>query len=199
MRTAFSPRVDAALALAARAHRTQLRKGTDTPYIVHPVGVALILDRHGLDEDLVVAGLLHDTVEDTGLELEAIRAGFGDDVAALVDAMTERKLDHGAERPWRERKEEAIAHFATADARLAALKGADLLHNLQCTLADLKLHGSAVWARFNAGKDEWLWYYSEMASRVAARLGDHPLARELAAVLDEIARTDAASAGATSG
>ena len=84
MDQAFSPRVDAALALAARAHRTQVRKGTDVPYIVHPVQVGILLLRHGFDEDLVVAGILHDTIEDTDLELGTIRAMFGDGVAARI-------------------------------------------------------------------------------------------------------------------
>src|SRR5262245_27255581 len=142
MATGFSPRVDAALVLAARAHRTQVRKGTDIPYIVHPVQVALILMRHGFDEDLVVAGVLHDTVEDTDIEPDEIRSRFGDGVAALVSAVSEAKLDEGgARRPWRVRKEEQVAHLGQGDARVAALKAADSLHNLHSTLADLKVSG----------------------------------------------------------
>src|SRR5262245_24388558 len=85
----FSPRYDAALALAARAHRSQLRKGTDLPYIAHPVHVSLILIRHGFGEDLAIAGLLHDVVEDTDVPLYRIAAEFGDEVAGLVAAVSE--------------------------------------------------------------------------------------------------------------
>jgi (p)ppGpp synthase/HD superfamily hydrolase len=188
MQTGFSPRVDAALILAARAHRTQVRKGTDIPYIVHPVQVALILLRHGFDEDLVVAGVLHDTVEDTDVEAEDIRSRFGAEVAALVAAVSEAKVDgDGARRPWRTRKAEQVAHLERADARVAALKAADALHNLQSTLADLKTVGAAVFQRFNAPPEDWLWYYGTVARLVGERLGDHALARELEAVMAEIA------------
>jgi len=186
MTTGFSFRVDSALAMAARAHRTQVRKGTDIPYIVHPVSVAWILDRYGFDEDLVIAAMLHDTVEDTDLELATIRASFGDEVAALVDAVSEQKLEGGEKRPWRVRKAEALAHLATADPRVAALKAADLLHNLYSTVSELRAVGDAIWARFNAPAADWVWYHREMAKQIALRLGDHPLARELEGVVADL-------------
>jgi (p)ppGpp synthase/HD superfamily hydrolase len=96
----FSARYDAALTLAAIAHRDQVRKGTDIPYIAHPFHVSLILIRHGFGEDLAVAGLLHDVVEDTDVPLERIAAEFGDDVARLIAAVSETKTAEGAELPW---------------------------------------------------------------------------------------------------
>src|SRR5438874_1580318 len=97
---AFSARYDAALVLAARAHRDQLRKGTDIPYIAHPTHVSVILIRHGFGEDLAIAGLLHDVVEDCGVPLNRIAADFGDEVARLVEAVSETKSADGAELPW---------------------------------------------------------------------------------------------------
>jgi (p)ppGpp synthase/HD superfamily hydrolase len=177
----FSPRVDAALALAAAAHRTQVRKGTDVPYIVHPVHVAMILFAHGYDEDLAIAGILHDVVEDCGVPLERIGAEFGAGVAALVAAVSEIKTeDAGERRPWRVRKDEQLRHLARGDARTAALKAADALHNCSCTLADLRLHGPAAWDRFNAGAQDSVWYYREVARLVRSHLGDHALALERA-------------------
>jgi (p)ppGpp synthase/HD superfamily hydrolase len=189
--TGIRPRIDAALAMSARAHRAQVRKGTDVPYIVHPVGVAWILERHGFDEDLIVAALLHDTVEDTGMELAEIRAAFGAEVAALVDALTEKKLENGEKRPWRIRKAESLAHLARADGRVAALKAADLLHNLRSTLGELATCGPSVWQRFNAPATDWIAYHREMAARIVAMLGDHPLARELTAAVDELVAVSA--------
>ncbi len=193
MDTGFSPRIDAALVLAARAHRTQVRKGTDIPYIVHPVQVAMILMRHGFDEDLVIAGVLHDTVEDTDVRADDIRAAFGDGVAALVTAVSETKQDEsGARRPWRTRKAEQIAHLEHGDSRVAALKAADSLHNLQSTLADLRATGDAIWRRFNASAEDWMWYHRAIADLVGERLGsEHALARELQVVLGEIAALSA--------
>jgi (p)ppGpp synthase/HD superfamily hydrolase len=186
MRTAFSSRYDAALTFAALAHHGQVRKGTQVPYLVHPVQVSRILGRHGFDEDLQIAGLLHDTVEDTGIGLLELEAAFGPEVARLVDAVTEVKTDGDERRPWRTRKEEQLAHLASADARVAALKAADSLHNSSTTLVDLRLHGPSIWERFNASAAESLWYYGEVATLVASRLGDHPLALELRATVDEM-------------
>jgi (p)ppGpp synthase/HD superfamily hydrolase len=188
MTAAFSPRLDAALAFAARAHRSQVRKGTDVPYIVHPVQVSLILLRHGFDEDLAIAGVLHDTIEDCGASPDAIAAQFGDGVADLVLAVSETKQEGGQRRPWRARKEEQLAHLAAASARVAALKAADALHNAASTVADLHAHGPRAWARFNAGAEESLWYYREVARLCGERLGEHALAGELAAIVDEMAR-----------
>jgi (p)ppGpp synthase/HD superfamily hydrolase len=186
---AFSPRLDAALAFSARAHRTQVRKGSDVPYIIHPVHVAMILVAHGFDEDLAIAGLLHDTVEDCGVSLDEIAAAFGADVASLVDSVSEQKTDDGGgRRPWRVRKQGQLDHLAKADARSAALKGADALHNASSTLADLRAHGPAVWQRFNASREDSLWYYGEVARLVHERLGDHSLARELLDTVDAMAR-----------
>jgi (p)ppGpp synthase/HD superfamily hydrolase len=191
----FSPRLDAALVFAARAHREQVRKGSDIPYIIHPVQVSLILLRHGFDEDLAIAGLLHDTVEDTDASLADIAAAFGDEVRDHVAAVTEEKTDDGGERrPWRTRKQEQLDHLARAGARVAALKAADALHNSASTLADLRRAGREVWNRFNAPVEDSLWYYGQVAALVVVHLGDHALARELRETVEEMARLSAPAA-----
>jgi (p)ppGpp synthase/HD superfamily hydrolase len=191
MTIGYSASIYEALSLAARAHRDQLRKGTDVPYIVHPVQVAMILLAHGFEEDVAIAGLLHDTVEDCDVTLDDIRARFGDGVAALVDGVTEKKSDASAKkRPWRVRKEEQLAHLAHADRPTAALKAADALHNASCTLADVRAGGADVWKRFNAAPADSIWYYQEVARLVADRLGQaHALARELATTVAALAAT----------
>ena len=90
---AYSPRFNQALALAARAHREQLRKGSDTPYIQHPVCVAFILQRHGFPEELIIAALLHDVVEDCAVALADLEHRFGAEVARLVAAVSEQKTE----------------------------------------------------------------------------------------------------------
>jgi (p)ppGpp synthase/HD superfamily hydrolase len=188
---AFSPRFDAALSFAAVAHHGQIRKGSGTPgvpYIIHPMHVATILLRHGFGEDVVIAGLLHDTVEDCEVELATIAQVFGPGVARLVDAVTEKKLDGGLRRPWRVRKQEQIAHLEAASAEVAALKAADALHNASSTLADLDQHGAQVWGRFNAGAAETVWYYGEILRACTRWLGaENPLVRELDAAVARLA------------
>src|SRR4029079_3400739 len=185
---AFSSRYDAALALAARAHRDQLRKGTDLPYIAHPVHVSIILLRHGFGEDLAIAGLLHDVVEDTDTSLALIAAEFGDQVARLVEAVSETKSAAGAELPWEQRKAEKLAHLQAAGPDVAALKAADAIHNLRSIIADLNSAGPAVWQRFKRGPGPTLGYYNAILDPVREKLGAHPIVAELEAALAELAR-----------
>ena len=183
---AFSSRYDAALALAARAHRNQLRKGTDLPYIAHPVHVSIILIRHGFGEDLAIAGLLHDVVEDTDTSLDLIAAEFGADVARLVEAVSETKSADGAELPWEQRKAEKLAHLVAAGPDVAALKAADAIHNLRSIIADLQSVGPALWDRFKRGPGPTLGYYQAILDPVRAKLGAHPIVAELADAVAEL-------------
>jgi (p)ppGpp synthase/HD superfamily hydrolase len=185
---AFSARYDAALALAARAHRDQLRKGTDLPYIAHPVHVSIILIRHGFGEDLVIAGLLHDVVEDTNTSLDLIADAFGADVARLVEAVSETKSADGAELPWEQRKAEKLAHLQAAGPDVAALKAADAIHNLRSIIADLQRVGPTVWERFKRGSGPTLGYYYAILEPVRTKLGTHPIVAELDDAVAELAR-----------
>jgi (p)ppGpp synthase/HD superfamily hydrolase len=192
----FSVRFDEALAFAACAHRSQVRKGTPdpgVPYIVHPMHVATILRDHGFDEDLCIAGLLHDTVEDCDASPEAIADQFGDGVATLVRAVTEVKTSSsGEKRPWRDRKLEQLDHLKRGGPRVAALKCADALHNAAATALDVERNGSAVWKRFNAGPADTVWYYSQIVALSGDALGaEHSLVRELAGVVDRLAAATA--------
>src|SRR6476619_5587029 len=92
-------------AFSAHASKNQERKGTDFPYVSHPIRVAEILARFGYDEDLVVAGFLHDTTEDAGISTEEMTSRFGERVAALVAAASEPDKS----LPWKTRREHALA------------------------------------------------------------------------------------------
>ena len=176
-----------ALRLAARAHRTQVRKGTDLPYIAHPVHVSAILQRYGFPREAVIAGLLHDVVEDQDVTVDEIRAQFGAQVAEIVDALSERRSDgRGEVRPWEIRKAEAVEKIRRASVCSAAVKAADVLHNAQSILYDLRQEGPGVWQRFTRGPEELLGYYGRIADLVQAKLGNHPLVQELLAALGEL-------------
>lgn len=185
---AFSLRYDAALALAARAHRNQLRKGTDLPYFAHPVHVSVLLIRHGFGEELAIAGLLHDVVEDCDVPIETIAAAFGCEVARLVAAVSETKAADGAELPWEQRKAEKLAHLRAAGPDVAALKAADAIHNIQSIIRDLGASGPALWARFKRGPGPTLGYYRDIRDGVSAKLGNHPIAAELVAAVADLER-----------
>jgi (p)ppGpp synthase/HD superfamily hydrolase len=185
----YSERYERALRLATTAHAGQKRKGTTIAYVTHPLHVARILERNGFGEELVVAGLLHDVVEDCGVSLEHIRSEFGDEVAGLVDAVTEKKREDGCERSWEERKREALEHLEEASVDAVALKAADALHNARTIEEDLRAHGHEVWQRFRRGARESLWYYGELATLACRRLGQHGLATELQQAVADLART----------
>jgi (p)ppGpp synthase/HD superfamily hydrolase len=91
--------VNRAIEFAAKAHRHQVRKGTDTPYITHPYAIGLMLTRAGFDPEVVAAGLLHDTVEDTDVTPEDILEEFGERVASIVEGASEP--NRGARHPTR--------------------------------------------------------------------------------------------------
>jgi guanosine-3',5'-bis(diphosphate) 3'-pyrophosphohydrolase len=180
-----------ALRLAALGHRDQVRKGSGIPYIEHPMAVALILDRAGFDESVVIAGLLHDLVEDTEVTLEQIREGFGDRVAELVAYCSEEKVDaDGRKRPWVDRKRDHLAAVSTAPGSARAVILADKLHNLLSIGLDL-VEGRPVWECFNASKEQVLWYHAAMIEACGSEdPGLIRLADECRTLLAEVAAID---------
>jgi (p)ppGpp synthase/HD superfamily hydrolase len=175
-----SPRLDAAIVFATRAHAGRFRKGTDTPYITHPFAVAMILALAGFEEDVIIAGLLHDTVEDAGVSVEEIRQRFGDAVAEIVAGCSEPDKS----LPWEERKRHTLEALRTAPLGVRAVTCADKLHNLRSLRADHAVLGDQIWKRFNRGRAEQAWLFQKLAScLVEASAGhpDAPLCRQFAA------------------
>src|SRR5947209_7912788 len=124
-------KLERALRWAATCHQGQFRRGCEAPYVEHALGVALILDRLGFAEDVVIAGLLHDVVEDTDATLEQVEARFGAAVAETVRHCSEIKADaQGRKRPWIDRKRDHLEALAGAPAAARAVVLADKLHNL---------------------------------------------------------------------
>ncbi len=166
----YSERLRAALFLAERAHRGQMRKGREVPYLLHPVSVATLLFAAGADEDLVCAGYLHDVVEDSEVTLAEIEERFGTHVSHLVDAVTERKLESdGSSIPWDVRRRDTIEHLTDAHDDVIALKGADVAINMGDIVLDHGEVGDALWERFNAPPAAQLWYYRRVAEIVLER------------------------------
>ena len=155
----MSLKVEQALRLAAIAHAGQARRCSAVPYVEHAFAVAWILDRAGFEEDTVVAGLLHDVVEDTSVTLGEIASRFGPAVAEMVGLCSERKTDaQGRKRPWIDRKRDHLADLATAPVEARAIMLADKLHNLISIEIDLQ-EGRPVWSEFHAERHQVIWYY----------------------------------------
>lgn len=150
-------RIEEAIELAAQAHDGQFRKGTNTPYISHPYAVGLMLMNAGCSEAVVIAGILHDTVEDTDLTLACIGDSFGEPIADIVDGCSENKSLR-----WRERKTERIEALKTASTEVCLVTCADKLHNLRTVTSEYDDIGDAVWERFHGGLEAQAWYYQSI-------------------------------------
>ncbi|GLI37756.1 HD domain-containing protein [Geobacter hydrogenophilus] len=147
--------IHAAARVAEDLHHGQLRKGTDIPYIMHPFGAAALLLREECTPDMVVAGLLHDTIEDTDYTIEELAKDFGPNVAAIVEGCSEPFKD----RPWRERKEHTISYLSAAPRQIRFVSCADKLHNITAISRDYEMLGDGLWRRFKAGREDQSWYY----------------------------------------
>jgi (p)ppGpp synthase/HD superfamily hydrolase len=153
-----------AFRFAAEKHAGQARKASTIPYIAHVMGVASLVLEFGGDEDMAIAALLHDVVEDCGgapMQAE-VRRKFGKRVAKIVAGCTDS--DTIPKPPWRERKENYIQHLKSADAETRLVSAADKLNNVRSILSDYREVGEDVWARFNGGREGTLWYYRALVA-----------------------------------
>jgi (p)ppGpp synthase/HD superfamily hydrolase len=177
--TVLTDRFDRALLYATHVHGGQVRKGTGIPYVAHLLAVAATVLEYSGDEDLAIAALLHDSVEDQGgkARLDDVRNRFGEGVARIVEACSDSLADTGkGERKsdWRPRKEAYLAHLRTADEDILWVSLADKVHNARTILRDLRKPdiGEKVWARFRGRLTESEHQASErsLADFIAARV-----------------------------
>jgi (p)ppGpp synthase/HD superfamily hydrolase len=155
----LGPRFRRAFLFAADKHSKQARKASTIPYIAHLMGVASLVLEAGGDEDLAIAALLHDVVEDCGGApmLKEVRRRFGSRVAKIVDGCTD--ADTYPKPPWRERKEKYIERLKKENADTRLVSAADKLNNVRSILSDYRAIGESVWSRFHGGREGTLWYY----------------------------------------
>jgi (p)ppGpp synthase/HD superfamily hydrolase len=181
----LGPRFLRAFNFAAEKHAGQTRKASTTPYIAHLMGVASLLLEFGGDEDMAIAALLHDVVEDCGGApmLKEVRRKFGSRVAKIVDGCTDSDAD--PKPPWRERKETYLRHLQTADADTRLVSAADKLNNVRSILSDYREVGESIWARFNGGREGTLWYYRALLQEFLWRKPNR-LVRELELAVREL-------------
>lgn len=181
----LGPRFLRAFAFAAEKHKHQTRKASTIPYIAHLMGVASLVLEAGGDEDLAIAALLHDVVEDCGGApmLQEIRHKFGERVAKVVDGCTD--ADTYPKPPWRERKENYVRHLKKADADTRLVSAADKLNNVRSILSDYRAIGESVWSRFNGGREGTLWYYRTLRD-VFLRHKPNRITRELELAVSEL-------------
>ena len=185
----YSDGINHAFAFAAKHHDRQVRKGTKLPYLTHPANVAVILTRYDRDERTVVAGILHDVVEDCvrdGFTRELLeqRIGdkFGDDVLSTVLAVTYRRVDdEGVELSSDDRKQDYLDRLSGADESALWVCAADKVHNANSVLSDLKRTADpdSVWSRFGGGREATVRWYRNVLSRLGEVGFEEPIVNEL--------------------
>ena len=166
----FTERLTRAVDYARHLH-IERRKGTGIPAMAHLFGVAsLVIGEAGLTdfpvtEDMVIAALLHDAVEDHGgaPRLEDIRQNFGADVARMVEGLSDSLAeDPNAKDQWEQRKQAYIDRLRHEPADVRLISAADKLYNARSILEDYRLIGPEVWRRFKRGRDLQLWYFDSI-------------------------------------
>lgn len=165
----MSIEIQKAIIFATLKHQGQNRKGTDIPYIVHPVECMQILTELRCSQAVIIAGLLHDTLEDTATLPQEIEEAFGTEILSIVQNESEDKS-----KTWRQRKEATIEHLRTATAEVKLVCLADKLSNIRSMYRDYCSLGEKLWQRFNAPKNDLGWYYNSLAVALNSLQSDSP-------------------------
>ncbi len=194
----YSDRTNHALAFAAKYHGALAPVGAGMDYLAHPANVAIILTRYGRDEETVVAGILHDVVEDCVRERysremleQRIGEKFGPEVLEAVLAVTQRTTDdEGVELSSEERKDDYLERLAEAGARARWVCAADKIHNGSSILADLRrtIDPDTVWSRFSGGREGTIRWYRRVYERLRGVGFEAPIMDELRQVAEELER-----------
>jgi (p)ppGpp synthase/HD superfamily hydrolase len=181
----LGPRLQRAFRYAAEKHAGQARKQTAVPYLSHLMAVASLVLEAGGDEDMAIAALLHDVVEDCGgiPRLREVRKQFGPRVAKIVEGCTD---SFGEPKPeWMERKKDYLREVEHADRETRLVSASDKLHNVRTILADYRRDGEAIWRRFTGKKEGTLWYYRALSDEYQRR-SPNRITRELAIAVAEL-------------
>jgi hypothetical protein len=185
----YSNKISKAIQFSIKTHeiyQKQKRKGKDIPYITHPLTVGIILSRTGCEEDVVIAGILHDTIEDSIPEKKVtkkmIAERFGENVAELVVSVSETDKT----LTWEERKTQALEHIEHFSHGSLLVKSADIISNATELVEDHRREGDAVFARFNAGKDKILENQLKLIGAIIEKWSDSPLVSDLQSVARDL-------------
>ena len=169
-----------ALRLAIAAHKEQVRKSDGSPYAAHPIMVGMLLKEYGFNEVTVAAAFTHDVLEDTAVSRDALAAELGEEVAKIVDGVSE---DMSLE--WEVRKEAYAKGVAAADEATKAVSIGDKIHNAESVISDYEYKGKDVWKPFNRGKDKKIWF-EELLYTEVRKTWEHPLLERYAAAIEKL-------------
>ena len=203
----YSDPINHAFAFAAKHHDQQVRKGTRYPYLTAAPNVAVILARYGQDDSTLVAGILHDVVEDCvrdGYTAEMLNRRIGDKfgpqvLSTVLEVIERRYDDEGIELSHLERKDDLLQRLSQAGSQARWIAAADQLQSGGTLLADLRRTDfpEAVWSRFTAGREATIQWYRRAYERLVEIGFDYPIMEELHQIVRSLEHY--AGAGARSG
>jgi len=177
--------IESAIIFASKAHEGQVRKVSQVPFILHPLAVGCLLADAGESEEVIAAGILHDTVEDTQVSLKQIEDHFGEKVASLVAACSEDKS-----KSWEERKQDTMKDLERVSEEVCVIVCADKIHNLKVSVAGIKEMGEQYFASFNRGYESQKWYYGTIKKLLQKRIPYHSLYPVYANLYDQAFEND---------
>ena len=180
----YSYRIEQAIRAASVLHREQSRKGTAPyPYVAHVFAVACIIADYTEDEDIIIAGLLHDTLEDTDYTEEELQTDFGSRVRAIVVGVSER-TDPNDSRPWYERKSDHLTTLETASNESLMVCAADIIHNLRSIVEEYQTNMADYLSHFGGTLEDRLFFYKMKSDLLNQRL-ENPIMHEFNHVYNE--------------
>lgn len=179
-----SGRLMRGIATASRAHDGHYRKGPGVPYISHPMAVMLIAASVTNDEDVLLAALFHDILEDVpeNYSRAEMEDEFGPRVVEIVEGVTK----NSSLPSWQERADAYLEQLSRGSAESIIVAAADKFHNLSQTLEDLDREGHSLWRRFRSTPSQQLWWYTNVRNVIAERLPDMPLLDDLDILIERL-------------
>ena len=191
MEMIYSQKLKNAIKFAIKTHdlyQKQMRKGKDVAYITHPLTVGVILASAGCSEDVVAAGILHDTIEDSTIEKKVtasmLAQRFGDNVAELVSSVSE----NDKAKSWDDRKNEAVEHIKDFSQESLLVKSADIVSNVSELVDDYARYGEDVFSRFNAPREKVISNQLRVIDAILRRWVENPLAGDLQDLAEKIGK-----------
>lgn len=186
----LTPKIDQAISKAALLHAGQKKKTNEVPYVAHSFAVAFILSRYTKDEDIIIAGLLHDVLEDVvDYSFKQIKEDFGKKVGGIVQEVSEDKEPSDSREKnkltWKKRKEKYLANLENDRFGSLMVCCADKIHNLLSLQQAYKDQGEDIWPRFNATKEDKLSYYENVLQVLKRRL-DNEIVTELENIFADV-------------
>ncbi|MFA5743084.1 MAG: HD domain-containing protein [Candidatus Paceibacterota bacterium] len=185
----LTDKIEKSINFSAQKHLGQTRKNGESPYIVHPFSVAWIISEYTDDEDTIVAGLLHDILEDVkGCYYQDLAENFGEKVAEIVKGVTEDKdpnIEQDGKDDWLERKQKYIDNLKTARIESVFVAAADKINNLNSMAIDYQKTGEKFWEKFDSPLEKMIWFKEEVFKVVKQRIGGNAISDKLEKTLLE--------------